>query len=138
VARARGHFGGRWRASWCWRKIGRRGCSACVSAGAMPSSSSRSAGVGVSTACRWISRAASGRSARSSPVRCRCDRCVFGVVLVVRRGNGGALVWADPERPQSVYLAAPGSAYQVEVYDPLPRRALSVALSAELQPVPAG
>jgi hypothetical protein len=59
-------------------------------------------------------------------------------VLVVRRGDGGAVVWVNPDRPQSVYLAEPGSEYQVEVYDPLPRRALSVALSAELQPVPAG
>jgi hypothetical protein len=50
--------------------------------------------------------------------------------------RGGALVWVNPDRPQSVYLAEPGAEHQVEVYDPLPRRALSVALSGEVVPVP--
>jgi len=50
----------------------------------------------------------------------------------VQRARGGALVWVNPDRPQSVYLAEPGSTHQVEVYDPLPRRALRVALSGEV------
>jgi hypothetical protein len=53
----------------------------------------------------------------------------------VQRARGGALVWVNPDRPQSVYLAEPGSTHQVEVYDPLPRRALEVAISGEVQPV---
>ena len=50
----------------------------------------------------------------------------------LQRAPGGALVWVNPDRPQSVYLAEPGSTHQVEVYDPQPRRALSVALSGEV------
>ena len=53
----------------------------------------------------------------------------------VQRARGGALVWVNPDRPQSVYLAEPGAEHQVEVYDPLPRRALSLALSGEVVPV---
>ena len=53
----------------------------------------------------------------------------------VQRAQGGAVVWANPDRPQSVYLAEPGAEHQVEVYDPLPRRALEVALSGEVMPV---
>jgi hypothetical protein len=53
----------------------------------------------------------------------------------LQRAPGGALVWVNPDRPQSVYLAEPGSTHQVEVYDPLPRRALSVALSGDVVPV---
>ena len=41
----------------------------------------------------------------------------------------------QPDRPQSVYLAEPSAEYQVEVNDPLPRRALEVALSGEVSPV---
>ena len=40
----------------------------------------------------------------------------------VQRARGGALVWVNPDRPQSVYLAELGAEHQVEVYDPLPRR----------------
>jgi len=50
----------------------------------------------------------------------------------LQRAPGGALVWVNPDRPQSVYLAEPDSTHQVEVYDPLPRRALAVALSGEV------
>ena len=50
----------------------------------------------------------------------------------LQRAPGGALVWVNPDRPQSVYLAEPGSTHQVEVYDPVPRRALSVALSGDV------
>jgi len=53
----------------------------------------------------------------------------------VQRARGGALVWVNPDRPQSVYLAEPGAEHQVEVYDPDPARALAVALSGEVGPV---
>jgi hypothetical protein len=53
----------------------------------------------------------------------------------LQRTEGGALVWVNPDRPTSVYLAEPGSAYQVEVYDPSPRRALALALSGDIVPV---
>jgi hypothetical protein len=54
----------------------------------------------------------------------------------LRKAPHGFLAWVNPSRPASVYLAKPGAAYQVEVYDPSPRRALSVALSPNLHPVP--
>jgi hypothetical protein len=54
----------------------------------------------------------------------------------LRRAPHGDLALIDPGRPTSVYLAHPGSAYEVEVYDPSPRRALAVALSGAV--VPAG
>ena len=52
----------------------------------------------------------------------------------LREARGGALVWVDPSRPSSVYLAEAGSDYQVEVYDPDPARALDVALSGDIRP----
>jgi hypothetical protein len=56
----------------------------------------------------------------------------------LRKAPGGLSAWVDPASPTSVYLAKPGSEYQVEVYDPSPEEALAVALSPDLQPVPAG
>lgn len=56
----------------------------------------------------------------------------------LRKAPGGAQAWVDPASPTSVYLAKPGGEYQVEVYDPNPKTALEVALSPDLQPVPAG
>jgi len=53
----------------------------------------------------------------------------------VQRARGGALVWVNPDRLQSVYLAEPGSTHQVEVYDPDPATALEVALSGDVVPV---
>ena len=44
-----------------------------------------------------------------------------------KRLPGGALMVTNASRPTSVYLAYPGSAYQVEVYDPSPARAGRVA-----------
>jgi len=54
----------------------------------------------------------------------------------LRKGPRGALAWVDPQSPTSVYLARPGDDFQVEVYDPKPKVALSTALSPELRPVP--
>jgi hypothetical protein len=53
----------------------------------------------------------------------------------LQRAPGGALVWVNPDRPTSAYLAEPGSGYQVEVYDPDPARALDIALSGDVVPV---
>ncbi len=56
----------------------------------------------------------------------------------LRKAPGGLSAWVDPQSPTSVYLAKPGSEYQVEVYDPSPKEALAVALSPKLQPAPSG
>ena len=53
----------------------------------------------------------------------------------LRKAPRGALVWVDPQSPTSAYLARPGGDFQVEVYDPSPKRALGVALSPKLRPV---
>jgi len=45
------------------------------------------------------------------------------------------MAWVDPQSPTSVYLARPGAKYQVELYDPSPKKALKVALSPQLRPV---
>ena len=49
------------------------------------------------------------------------------------RGGGAAV--QDTEHPTSVYLAYPGSDYQIEVYDPSPARALELALSGGVVPL---
>jgi hypothetical protein len=49
--------------------------------------------------------------------------------------NGGLAVWRV-SRATSVYLAFPKTDYLVEIYDPSPRRARSLALSARVRPVP--
>lgn len=49
--------------------------------------------------------------------------------------NGGLAVWRV-KLPTSVYLAFPNSDYLVEVFDPSPRRARSLALSARIRRVP--
>ncbi len=49
--------------------------------------------------------------------------------------NGGLAVWRVA-KATSVYLAYPKSDYLVEVYDPSPRRARTVALSARVRQVP--
>ena len=56
----------------------------------------------------------------------------------LRKAAVGAMAWVDPNSPTSVYLSKPGAKYQVEVYDPTPKKALKVALSPSLQPVPTG
>jgi hypothetical protein len=53
----------------------------------------------------------------------------------LRKAPRGALVWVDPQSPTSAYLVYPGDDFEVEVYDPSPKRALGVALSPHLRPV---
>jgi hypothetical protein len=47
----------------------------------------------------------------------------------------GALVVNNDSKPSSVYVAFPGSAVQVEVYDPNPADALKAVLSGEIVPL---
>lgn len=48
---------------------------------------------------------------------------------------GGGVAAVDGTYPKSVHLAFPGVEYQVEVYDPSPRRARAVATSGAVAPV---
>jgi hypothetical protein len=54
---------------------------------------------------------------------------------IVRKAPDKGLVVTNENSPVHVYLAYPGTNYQVEVYDPNPDRALSVAVSGDVQPV---
>jgi len=54
----------------------------------------------------------------------------------VRRVAGGGIVVVSSQSPKSVYLGFPGQDYQVEVYDPSARRALRLATSGRVRPVP--
>lgn len=53
---------------------------------------------------------------------------------VRRRGAGGRLVVTSSEQPTSAYFAAGDSAL-VEIYDPSPARAMSLARSPRVRPV---
>lgn len=53
----------------------------------------------------------------------------------VRSGAGGRVV-TNSGSPTSVYFASPDNAVEVEVYDPRPARAMSLARSGRVQPVP--
>jgi hypothetical protein len=48
---------------------------------------------------------------------------------------GGGFALPDAAYPQSTHLAFPGVDYQVEVYDPSPKRSRRVGLSGRVQPV---
>ena len=50
-------------------------------------------------------------------------------------GPNGSLLWLGPDNPKSVYIAWPGVSYEVEVYDPIPAKALSIAKSGQVAPV---
>jgi len=49
--------------------------------------------------------------------------------------NDGGLLYVSPTNPSSVYLAYPGSDYQIEVYSPDPAEALEMAKQGRVQPV---
>ncbi|HEY2334881.1 MAG TPA: hypothetical protein VGH58_07745 [Solirubrobacterales bacterium] len=53
---------------------------------------------------------------------------------IVRHGKGGAEVVSSEESPTSAYFVSPDNSVQVEVYDPSPQRAMSLALSGRVQP----
>jgi hypothetical protein len=47
----------------------------------------------------------------------------------------GGFVVTNSNNPQSVYIAFPGSDHQIEVYDPDPKTALSLATSGAIVPI---
>lgn len=51
---------------------------------------------------------------------------------VRRSAPGGGVVYFNRARPQSVYLAYPGVDVQIEIYDPNPQRAQSLATSGRI------
>jgi hypothetical protein len=48
---------------------------------------------------------------------------------------GGGIAFQYKTRPTSVYLAYPGSNYEIEVFDPSPKRALQLAVSGQVTAV---
>jgi hypothetical protein len=54
---------------------------------------------------------------------------------VLGEAPGGAVVYYDRSRPQSVYLAYPGVEAQIEVYDPGVKRAPELVNSGQIVPV---
>jgi hypothetical protein len=53
-----------------------------------------------------------------------------------RNVGGGAIALVNRDTPTSVYLAYPGSPYEIEVFDPDPKKALRLVTSGKIQPVP--
>jgi hypothetical protein len=49
--------------------------------------------------------------------------------------SGGGLASIDESKPTSVYVAYPGSDFQIEVYDPTPSRARELVASGSIAPV---
>ena len=47
---------------------------------------------------------------------------------------GGGVAVVDEKNPKSVHLAYPGTAYEIEVYDPSPATSREVALSGDVRP----
>ena len=47
----------------------------------------------------------------------------------------GAFAFVDPTYPKSVHMAYPRADYQIEVFDPSPKRSRAVALSGDVRPV---
>lgn len=54
---------------------------------------------------------------------------------IVRESSEGRAVVTNEGNPTSVYFADPGNSVQVEVYDPSPKRAMALALSALVRPI---
>lgn len=54
---------------------------------------------------------------------------------VKARTPDGALVLTNEGNPQSVYIAYPGTDYQIEVYDPDAATALEAATSGQIEPI---
>lgn len=55
---------------------------------------------------------------------------------VTKNVADGGLAVTNTNAPTSVYLAYPDQNFQVEVYDPDPKRALDLVTSGDIQPVP--
>lgn len=54
---------------------------------------------------------------------------------IVRESDVVGEVVSSPEAPSSAYFASPDGGVQIEVYDPSPARAMSLARSGKVQPV---
>lgn len=54
---------------------------------------------------------------------------------IVRQSKSGRELVSNASNPNSVYFASPDNSVQVEVYDPSPKRAMSLAMSGEVQPI---
>jgi hypothetical protein len=52
-----------------------------------------------------------------------------------QRLTGGALIVPSAKYPKSVHMAFPGSPYEIEVFDPVPGQARTIALSGRVRPV---
>jgi hypothetical protein len=55
---------------------------------------------------------------------------------VTKNVADGGLAVTNTNSPRSVYLAYPKQDFQVEVYDPDPKKALDLVTSGDIQPVP--
>jgi len=58
-----------------------------------------------------------------------------GPDAITRTLPGGGLAYLNADQPTSVYLAWPGSDYEVEVFDPSPKHALDLVLEGAITPV---
>jgi hypothetical protein len=58
-----------------------------------------------------------------------------GPAAITRTLPDGGLAYIDADRPTSIYLAWPGSDYEVEVFNPSPKRALDLVLAGAIAPV---
>jgi hypothetical protein len=58
-----------------------------------------------------------------------------GPAAITRSLPGGGLAYMSARHPTSVYLAWPGSSYEVEVFDPSPKHALDLVLSGAIAPI---
>jgi hypothetical protein len=54
--------------------------------------------------------------------------------VTLKLEHGGLLVF-NQATPKSVYFGYPGANYQVEVYDPSPQRARTLALAGQIKPI---
>jgi len=54
---------------------------------------------------------------------------------IARTSGDGREVVTNEENPSSVYFVSPDNSVQVEVYDPTPKRAMGLALSARVEPI---
>lgn len=52
-----------------------------------------------------------------------------------KRLPGGGLMVPSARYPKSVHMAYPGSAYEIEVFDPVPGQARAIALSGQVRPI---
>jgi hypothetical protein len=58
-----------------------------------------------------------------------------GPEAITRNLPRGGTAYMDARQPNSVYLAWPGSGYEVEVFDPSPKHALDLVLAGAIRPV---